>query len=62
MTSPLESLDIFLTAAEVQDVLNRVEERAIEEAEDDQPASQPSDEYELSPRALVLALGAADSK
>lgn len=42
--SPFESLGIVLTDEQCKEVLDRVEKRAIEEAEDDQPASLPSRE------------------
>jgi hypothetical protein len=60
VTSPLESFGIFLTVEQSEDVLDRIEERALEGAEDDQAVSLPSDESAMSPRALVLAIGATD--
>jgi hypothetical protein len=44
--SPLDTLGIVLDANDRKELLDRLTKRAIEEAEDDQPASQPTQEYE----------------
>ena len=54
--SPLESLGIELTPEQVEEVLDRVEARAIAEAEDDQPASQETPYSYMSPEERQVHL------
>ncbi len=60
MTSPLESLGILLTEEERAEVLDSAERRAIEESENDQPASLPSREHPMGYGVLALAHGVSD--